>query len=62
MHVLGFIGGCYLGNKLPKIERQLVEDINELRAQKGMTPMVGTSAWIRYRLPDEDEDAQLTRK
>jgi hypothetical protein len=30
------------------MERGLVEDINAIRANKGMPPLVGTNAWVRY--------------
>jgi hypothetical protein len=43
----------YAGNKYVQIERRLVDDINEIRADKGMPPMVGTNAWIRYSSSDE---------
>lgn len=48
MHVGGFFFGAYVGNKYVQIEKSLVEDINQIRADRGMPPMVGTNAWIRY--------------
>jgi len=45
----------YFGQKLPQWERALVEDINEIRKEKGMPPMVGTSAWIKYEMPEQEE-------
>ena len=54
IHVGMFFAGAYVGNTLPKIERQLVVDINEMRASKGLTPMVGTNAWIRYQTDDDE--------
>jgi membrane associated rhomboid family serine protease len=62
MHVLGFMGGCYVGYKLPKIEQQLVEECNAIRKRNGQTPMVGSNSWIRYRLPEEDENAEFGGK
>jgi len=53
--------GMYVGQKLPQWELKLVEDINELRASKGMPPMVGTNAWIKYEMPEGD-DTPLTKK
>lgn len=53
LHVGWFFAGAYIGNKLPQWERQLVEDINQLRAEKGLSPMVGTNAWIRYTTTDD---------
>jgi len=44
--------GAWAGNKIGAVELSLVEDINQIRADKGMPPMVGTSAWIRYS-PEE---------
>ena len=61
MHVGMFFAGCWAGNYYPKLERELVEDINAIRASKGMPPMVGSAAWIRYR-PPEDEDAEISAK
>lgn len=38
----------YAGNKYVQIEREMVNDINVIRKDKGLPPMVGTNAWIRY--------------
>ena len=51
-----------IGDYYPKAERQLVDDINEMRAEKGLLPLVGTAAWIRYRPPDDSEDGELGTK
>lgn len=40
--------GGWAGNKYVQVERKMVEDINQIRADNGMPPMVGTNAWIRY--------------
>jgi len=48
-----FFVGCTIGSKYPKWEAKLVNDINELRAAKGMPPMVGTNAWIKYQIDEE---------
>jgi hypothetical protein len=48
MHVGGFFIGAYAGNWYVAMEKSLVEDINQIRADKGLPPMVGTNAWIRY--------------
>ena len=45
--------GMYAGNKYVQIEKNLVDDINQIRQDKGMPPMVGTNAWIRYTTVDE---------
>lgn len=47
-HVGYFVFGAWAGNKYVAVERKLVDDINQIRADKGMPPMVGTNAWIRY--------------
>jgi len=43
----------WAGNKYVQVERSLVDDINEIRKNKGLPPMVGTNAWIRYSNPEE---------
>lgn len=48
MHVGLFIGGCYVGHKYPQWEADLVKDVNELRVNAGLTPLVGGNAWIKY--------------
>mmetsp|Transcript_10678 Transcript_10678/g.14975 ORF Transcript_10678/g.14975 Transcript_10678/m.14975 type:complete len:86 (-) Transcript_10678:218-475(-) len=48
MHVAYFCVGCWAGNKYVAVEKSLVKDINEIRADKGMAPMVGTGAYIKY--------------
>ena len=53
MHVGMFIIGAYVGNKYTSYETNLVEEINATRAARGLTPLVGTSAWIRYVEPTE---------
>eukprot|EP00541_Cyclophora_tenuis_P005218 CAMPEP_0116550934 /NCGR_PEP_ID=MMETSP0397-20121206/5691_1 /TAXON_ID=216820 /ORGANISM="Cyclophora tenuis, Strain ECT3854" /LENGTH=78 /DNA_ID=CAMNT_0004075797 /DNA_START=58 /DNA_END=291 /DNA_ORIENTATION=- len=44
-HVGMFILGCWAGNQYCKVEEQLVDDINELRAERGMPPMIVTKGW-----------------
>jgi hypothetical protein len=51
MHVFMFSAGCYVGNKYPKAEAKLVQDVNALRASHGMPPLVGSNAWIRFQPP-----------
>ena len=43
-----FFIGTWVGAKYTSWEKRLVEDINEIRADKGMPPIVGTKNWIRY--------------
>lgn len=49
MHAFMFATGCYAGAKYPKAEKALVERINERRTAKGLSPLIGTTAWIRYQ-------------
>ena len=49
-----FFLGAYIGQKWVQKELELVIDINEIRADKGMPPMVGTNAWIKYKKPETD--------
>jgi hypothetical protein len=48
LHVAYTIGGMWFANVYLKFEQGLVEDINAIRANKGMPPLVGSNAWIRY--------------
>jgi hypothetical protein len=48
LHVGYFFVGCWAGNAYVKLEKSMVEDINQIRQDKGMPPIVGTNAWIRY--------------
>mmetsp|Transcript_12671 Transcript_12671/g.14872 ORF Transcript_12671/g.14872 Transcript_12671/m.14872 type:complete len:92 (-) Transcript_12671:441-716(-) len=54
LHVSYFILGCYSGHYYMNLEQQMVEDINHIRADRGMPPMIGSSKWIRY---DTEEEA-----
>jgi hypothetical protein len=55
LHVTFFTVGAMVGNWLPKYELGLVEDINELRQKRGLPPMVGTNAWIKYKIPEGED-------
>ena len=49
MHVGLFFVGAWAGNTYVQVEQQLVQDINEIRADRGMPPLAGTSSWfLRY--------------
>jgi hypothetical protein len=61
LHVGLFMVGCWAGNLYPKVELKMVQEINDIRSSKGLPPMVGSSAWIRYKAP-EDENAQIEMK
>jgi len=52
LHVGYFFLGGYIGQRWVKLEKELVIDINEIRADKGLPPMVATSAWIKYENPE----------
>jgi len=48
LHVGYFILGCYGGNYYVNLEQQMVEDINDIRSDRGLPPLLGTRKWIRY--------------
>ena len=48
LHVGYFFVGCWAGNAYVRYEKKLVLEINEIRADKGMPPIVGSGHWIRY--------------
>ena len=52
-HVMFTIFGFWAGNYYVNTERQLVQDINEIRADKGMPPLVGTNHWTRYSVQEK---------
>ena len=52
LHVGYFFLGGYIGQRWVKLEKELVIDINEIRADKGLPPMVATNAWIKYENPE----------
>lgn len=52
LHVIYGITGFALGVWYPKAEKQLLLDINEIRADRGLPPLVGSNAWIRYQRPE----------
>ena len=45
-HVGLFIVGAYAGNFYERTERELVEDLNQIRADRNMPPLVGSGAWF----------------
>jgi hypothetical protein len=53
LHVTYSIIGALSANAYLRKEKQLVEDINAIRANKGMPPLVGSNAWIRYDYAEE---------
>mmetsp|Transcript_4270 Transcript_4270/g.11166 ORF Transcript_4270/g.11166 Transcript_4270/m.11166 type:complete len:93 (+) Transcript_4270:161-439(+) len=46
MHVLCAVGGAWGANKWVQTETELLADINEMRAHKGLPPMVGTKYYF----------------
>ena len=48
-----FLGG-YIGQKWVNLEKQLVLDINEIRADKGMAPMVATDAMLGLKYKTQE--------
>ena len=42
MHVFCTFGGAWAANKWVQLEKDLLADVNEIRAYKGLPPMVGT--------------------
>lgn len=54
--------GMYAGYELPKIEVALVEDINKLRKERGMGPLIGTGNWIKYSAPEDELPFKPTPK
>jgi hypothetical protein len=56
MHVFCATGGAWAANKWATLEANLLADVNELRAYKGLPPMVGTHNWIPF-VPPSFEDS-----
>mmetsp|Transcript_24448 Transcript_24448/g.30080 ORF Transcript_24448/g.30080 Transcript_24448/m.30080 type:complete len:90 (-) Transcript_24448:202-471(-) len=56
LHVTYFFAGMWAGNVYVGVERNLVDDINQLRQDRGMPPMVGTNAWIRYSATENESN------
>ena len=55
MHVFYGMLGFAIGNWYPKAEKQLLLDINEIRADRGLPPLVGSNSVIRYPQRPEGE-------
>ena len=51
-HVMYFFVGAYAGQKWVTLEKELVQDINEIRADKGLPALVGTTGWVKYEKPE----------
>ncbi|KAL3827020.1 hypothetical protein ACHAXA_007527 [Cyclostephanos tholiformis] len=46
LHVTYFFLGGWIGQRWVRLEKELVMDINEIRADKGLPPLVGTNAML----------------
>mmetsp|Transcript_7522 Transcript_7522/g.9824 ORF Transcript_7522/g.9824 Transcript_7522/m.9824 type:complete len:88 (+) Transcript_7522:152-415(+) len=47
MHLSLFVGGLYVGDKYPKYEAQLLQEINESREERGLPKlMLSQSDWL----------------
>lgn len=52
LHVTYFFLGGYVAQRWVRLEKELVMDINEIRSDKGLPPMIATGAWIKYEKPE----------
>jgi hypothetical protein len=52
MHVLCTFAGAWAANKWVALEKKMLADVNEIRANKGLPPMVGTRAYFPLVPPD----------
>lgn len=57
-HVLYTVGGAWAANKWVKLEAGLLADVNEIRAYKGLPPMVGTTYYFPLVPPKFEEGKQ----
>ena len=55
MHVFCTVGGAWAANKWVNLEKNLLADVNEIRAYKGLPPMVGTRSYFPLVPPSMDE-------
>mmetsp|Transcript_25690 Transcript_25690/g.41759 ORF Transcript_25690/g.41759 Transcript_25690/m.41759 type:complete len:100 (+) Transcript_25690:80-379(+) len=64
LHVTYFFLGGYIGQKWVTLEKELVMDINEIRADKGMAPLVATDRMLglHYRRSDSPYVGQIGNK
>eukprot|EP00934_Nitzschia_sp_Nitz4_P009314 Nitzschia sp. Nitz4//scaffold112_size70979//42712//43084//NITZ4_005905-RA/size70979-augustus-gene-0.93-mRNA-1//-1//CDS//3329533274//9304//frame0 len=54
MHVLCTLGGAWAANKWVKVETSMLADVNEIRAAKGLPPMVGSHHYFPLVPPSFD--------
>jgi hypothetical protein len=48
MHVICTFGGAWVATKWVRVEKDLLADINELRANHGLPPMVGSHYYFPF--------------
>lgn len=56
LHVGATIGGAWVANKWVKLEASMLADINEIRAYKGLPPMVGSHYFFPMVPPTLEEE------
>ena len=56
MHVLCTLGGAWGAHKWLEVEKDMLADVNEIRANKGLPPMVGTHYFFPLVPPDFKSD------
>mmetsp|Transcript_40274 Transcript_40274/g.45829 ORF Transcript_40274/g.45829 Transcript_40274/m.45829 type:complete len:89 (-) Transcript_40274:260-526(-) len=54
-HAFSATIGFYLGYKYDVWEIDYVKEINELRAERGMLPMMASTGWLRFKEPDASQ-------
>ncbi|KAL3771926.1 hypothetical protein ACHAW5_008039 [Stephanodiscus triporus] len=54
LHVTYFFVGGWVGQRWVRLEKELVMDINEIRADKGLPPLVGTNAMLGLKYVRQD--------
>ncbi len=54
LHVTYFFIGGWIGQRWVRLEKELVMDINEIRADKGLPPLVGTNAMLGLKYVRQD--------
>jgi hypothetical protein len=52
MHVICTLGGAWVANKWVMVEKDLLADVNEIRAHKGLPPMVGSHYFFPFVPPN----------
>ena len=55
MHVLCTLGGAWAAEKWVAAKYSMLADVNEIRAYKGLPPMVGTGSYFPFVPPVEEK-------